>query len=88
MREIRHLPKECSLTITNWQEPSQVKAYLDDGLRADLEALARRNDRSMAGEIRRALRRHVATHRNDEAGVGEPQEDLRPAKRASDAVAR
>jgi predicted transcriptional regulator len=32
---------------------------LDDRLRAQLEEIAKRNDRSLSAEIRRALKKHV-----------------------------
>jgi hypothetical protein len=45
--------------VTDWKNPTAVKACLDADLRAALVRLARRADRSLAAELRRAVRAHV-----------------------------
>lgn len=41
-----------------------VKAHVDLELGGELERLARENDRPLAGEVRRALRAHIARETN------------------------
>lgn len=47
------------MTVTNWKRPAQVKAYVDPQLLAQLERLAREEDRSVASEVRRAIREYI-----------------------------
>jgi predicted transcriptional regulator len=41
----------------------QVKTYVDEALRRDLESLARAGERSLAAEVRRAIREYVLKRR-------------------------
>jgi predicted transcriptional regulator len=42
-----------------------VSTYVDDDLKAELVALARRNDRSVSAEIRIALKRHLEVSKQE-----------------------
>jgi predicted transcriptional regulator len=44
-------------------ERAQVHAFVDRGVRDQLHAVARANDRSLAAEIRRAIFEHVQRER-------------------------
>ena len=48
-----------------------VSSAVDREERDELERLARDGDRTLSQEIRRALRRHIESERDDEQG-GEP----------------
>jgi Arc-like DNA binding domain len=41
-------------------QTAKVSAFLPRGLRDDLERVARSHDRSLSGELREAVREHVA----------------------------
>jgi predicted transcriptional regulator len=44
---------------------AQVHAFVDRGVREELHAVARANDRSLAAEIRRAIDQHVQRERKE-----------------------
>ena len=44
-------------------ERAQVHAFVDRGVRDQLHAVARANDRSLAGEVRRAIAEHLERER-------------------------
>jgi predicted transcriptional regulator len=49
--------------MANRTHEAVAHAMIDPGTREQLEALARSNDRTLAAEIRRALREHVERER-------------------------
>jgi hypothetical protein len=46
-----------------------VSAWLEPGLRSQIEELAARNDRSVSAELRVALRQHVAEQQRGRTGA-------------------
>ena len=50
------------MAITDWKHPTQVRACIDQGLYERLQRLARAADRSLASELRRAVREYVRRH--------------------------
>ena len=62
------------MTITKQRAPldAQVKALLDQALLDELARLAREEERSIAAEVRLAIRRHVETSNPDAAEPEKP----------------
>jgi hypothetical protein len=54
------------MAVTDWRSPSVVKANLDAHLRGEIERLAREGDRSVASEVRRAIREYVRKHGSEQ----------------------
>ena len=54
---------------TSTAQREHVNAFIDVGVRRELERLAREADRSLSAEIRRALAAHVERETTDEGGV-------------------
>ena len=47
---------------TSTAQREHINAFIDVGVRRELERLAQENDRSLSAEIRRALAAHVDRH--------------------------